>query len=60
MQTLKTIAVAIMLATLASVAVDAQTASRNVAYHSQDIVATVFDSGTEPVLEGQIPSSSPQ
>src|ERR1039457_5212739 len=39
MQTLKTIATAIMLATLASVAVDAQTASRNVAYHSQDIVA---------------------
>src|ERR1035437_7763037 len=39
MQSLKTIATAIIFATLASVAVDAQTASRNVAYHSQDIVA---------------------
>ena len=39
MQRLKTITIAIMFATLASVAVDAQTASRNVAYHSQDIVA---------------------
>ena len=39
MQSLKAIATAIIFATLASVAVDAQTASRNVAYHSQDIVA---------------------
>jgi hypothetical protein len=39
MHSLKTIATAIMFATLASVAVDAQTTSRNVAYHSQDIVA---------------------
>src|ERR1017187_5473824 len=39
MQSLKTIATAIIFATLASVAVDAQTTSRNVAYHSQDIVA---------------------
>src|ERR1039457_6480534 len=39
MQSLKTIATAVMLATLASVAVDAQSVSRNVAYHSQDIVA---------------------
>src|ERR1035441_5645260 len=39
MQSLKAIATAIIFATLASVAADAQTASRNVAYHSQDIVA---------------------
>ena len=39
MQSLKTVATAIMFATLACIAVDAQTASRNVAYHSQDIVA---------------------
>ena len=39
MQSLKAIATAIIFATLASVVADAQTASRNVAYHSQDIVA---------------------
>ena len=33
-----TTALAIMLTTLGSVALHAQTASRNVAYHSQDIV----------------------
>ena len=38
MQSLKTTAIAIMLATLGSMALHAQTASRVVAYHSQDIV----------------------
>jgi type IV secretory pathway VirB9-like protein len=38
MQKLKAIAIALMLATLPSVVSHAQTASRNVSYHSQDIV----------------------
>ena len=38
MKHLKTTAIAIMLATLGSLALHAQTASRNVSYHSQDIV----------------------
>jgi type IV secretory pathway VirB9-like protein len=38
MKNLKTTAIAIMLATLGSLAMHAQTASRNVSYHSQDIV----------------------
>src|SRR6266851_5244128 len=38
MQSLKTTAIAIMLAALGSLACHAQTASRNVSYHSQDIV----------------------
>ena len=38
MKSLKTTAIAIMLATLGSLAMHAQTASRNVSYHSQDIV----------------------
>ena len=38
MKHLKTTAIAIMLATLGSLALHAQTASRTVAYHSQDIV----------------------
>src|ERR1700678_4386099 len=38
MKNLKTTAIAIMLATLGSLALHAQTASRNVSYHSQDIV----------------------
>ena len=38
MKSLKTTAIAIMLATLGSLALHAQTASRIVAYHSQDIV----------------------
>jgi type IV secretory pathway VirB9-like protein len=38
MQKLKAIAIALMLVTLPSVVSRAQTASRNVAYHSQDIV----------------------
>jgi type IV secretion system protein VirB9 len=38
MQSLKTVTIAIMLAALGSVAVRAQTTSRTVAYHTQDIV----------------------
>jgi len=38
MKNLKTTAIAIMLTTLGSLAMHAQTASRNVSYHSQDIV----------------------
>ena len=38
MKHLKTTAIAIMLATLGSLASHAQTASRNVSYHAQDIV----------------------